>query len=106
MPTSAPITYRDFWDVPRIFLVTHEGRTLLFDCPFDEATEDYPDTYAVYQLPALADGELTGSWDKLSERAERYLGTVPVGEVRFDPTRRQGIDPAVLRELLTEPSHR
>ena len=40
--TWANIQYRDFYDVPRIFVADYQGRLYLFDCPFDEALDDYP----------------------------------------------------------------
>jgi hypothetical protein len=101
MSDRASIRYREFWDVPRVFLVTHRGRLFLFDCPFDEATEDFPDVYRVYALPQLEEAELAGSWDKLSARALSFLGEVPIKQVGFDPSKRQTIDTALLDELLT-----
>jgi hypothetical protein len=101
MPDRASIRYREFWDVPRLFLASHRGQLFLFDCPFDEATEDFPDFYRVYLLPAVAEEDLAGSWDKLSARAISYLGEVPIKQVGFDPSKRQTIDTALLDELLT-----
>lgn len=99
--TWAPIRYRDLWDVPRIFLMQHEGHTFLFDCEFDESTEDFRDTFQIYRMPELDESELAGSWELLTERALQSLGTVPVTAVCFDPTRRKAIDVAVLRPFLT-----
>jgi hypothetical protein len=99
MSTWAPIRYRGFWDVPRIFLVTDCGRHLLFDCPFDETIEDFPDDYRVYLMPPITEEELAGSWDQLSERALQYLGKVSIGKVRFDPSKRREIDTAILEDL-------
>jgi hypothetical protein len=31
-----PIRYRDFYDIPRAFVIEHPGETLFFDCSFDE----------------------------------------------------------------------
>lgn len=97
-----PIQYREIWDVPRIFLVSFDGRTVLFDCPFDEASEDYPDSYKVYVLPDATEEELAGSWEKLYKRAVSFLGKVPIERVLFDPTHRQAIDSKVLEELIAE----
>jgi hypothetical protein len=101
MPDRVPIRYREFWDVPRVFLVSHRGQLFLFDCPFDEAAEDFPDCYRVYVLPPVAEEDLTGSWDKLSARAISFLGEVPIKQVGFDPSKRQTIDTTLLDELLT-----
>lgn len=100
----APIRYREFWDIPRIFLVPYRGKCFLFDCDFDEATEDFPDKYRVYIIPEPSDEELAGSWDKLHEKAMRCLGEVPTQKVRFDPSKRREIDTGVLEELTTRTS--
>lgn len=68
--TLVPINFRygEFWDVPRIFVVEHEGQLWLFDCPFSDELDDYPDEYAVYLLDPGTD--LEGSWrDPLGFRA-------------------------------------
>jgi hypothetical protein len=96
------IRYRDFYDVPRIFITTHDGKLYLFDCPFDEELDDYPERYRVYQLPAISEDELQGSWEHLPERAARVLATVPVAQVQFDSSKRNSIDTAVLEELIAD----
>jgi hypothetical protein len=95
-----PIHYREVWDVPRIFVVRYGNRFLLFDCPFDEAIEDYPDSYHVYLMPPLTEQDLTGSWGHLAERAIEHLADVPISHVQFDPTKRQSVDAALLDELI------
>lgn len=96
------IRYRDFYDVPRIFITTHDRELYLFDCPFDEQLDDYSESYQVYQLPAIAEDELQGSWEHLAERAASVLGTVPVAQVQFDTMKRNSIDIAVLEELIAD----
>ncbi len=96
-----PIQYRDFWDVPRIFLAEHHGMTLLFDCPFDELAEDYPTSYRVYEMPKLSVEELTGSWHRLHTKATRFLGEVPLSGVNFDPTRRAAVDGHTLDRIAS-----
>lgn len=98
----APIRYRDFYDLPRIFITSYDGKDYLFDCPFEDELDDYPDSYRVYQLPALSEEELQGSWEHLPELAESLLGVIPVAEVRFDSTKREWINTAIFRELLAE----
>lgn len=96
------IRYRDFYDVPRIFITTYNGELYLFDCPFDEQLDDYSDRYTVYQLPSLSEDELQCSWEHLAERAASVLGTIPVTQVKFDATKRNSIDTAVLEELVAD----
>lgn len=100
----APIRYREFWDVPRIFLVCHQDKWFLFDCPFDEASEDFPDFYRVYIIPEPGEEELAGSWDKLHGKALHYVGEVSIPRVRFDSSKRREIDTSILDEL-TARSH-
>ena len=99
----ATIQYRDFYDVPRIFITNYHGQLYLFDCPFDEELDDYPDSYQVYQLPALTEAELAGSWEQLPALAMRSLGTVAVIAVQFDPTKRARVNTAIFGKLLAWP---
>ena len=96
------IRYRDFYDVPRIFIMKHNGKLYLFDCPFDEDLDDYPDIYQVYDLDAISEDELQGSWEGLPERAVSLLGTVLVTQVQFDPTKRNSVETAVLERLIAD----
>lgn len=95
-----PIHYRDFYDLPRIFITSYNGKQYLFDCPFDDELDDYSDSYRVYQIPALPEKELQGSWERLPELAMSFCGVVPVAEVQFDPTKRKSVNTAIFRELL------
>src|SRR6476620_2403528 len=99
MPTTAKIIYREFYNVPRMFVVSYHGQQYLFYGTFDDSADEYPDVYQVYVLPGLAHHELSGSWDRLSERAERHLGEVLVKSVEFDESRRLAIDPRVIEEV-------
>lgn len=99
----ATIRYRDFYDLPRIFITSYNGKQYLFDCPFDDELDDYPNSYRVYQLPALSEAELQGSWQRLPARAVIFLGAIQVAAVEFDPTKRESINTAIIRELLAQP---
>lgn|SRR5438046_1164081 len=99
MSDRLTIQYRDFYDVPRIFLVNHRGTLYLFDCPFDQDLDEYPDIYRVFVLPSDPCSDLSGSWDDLASRATAYLGEVPVKSVQFDSTRRREIETDVIDEL-------
>ena len=94
------IEYRDFWDFPRIFLTEYKERFYLFDCPFDDATEDFAEHYSVYHLTLDAFSEMrrARSWKALPEERE-LIGTIPVAEVQFDSTRRFGIQEDVFARL-------
>jgi hypothetical protein len=100
MSQRTPIKYLGFHDVPRNFIVRYHGQTLLFDCPFDEDLDDYPDQYKVFVLPTLKDEELPKDWTILPELAIAYLGETPIERVLFDQTKRQSIDSAILDELI------
>jgi hypothetical protein len=105
MAAWAPITYRGFWDVPRVFLARHNGQVFLFDCAFSEELDDYPDDYSVYLLPPdLHEENLPADWTRLRGLAVRRLGTIPVDRVAFDPTKRKQIDASVLDGLVAAPS--
>jgi RNA polymerase sigma factor (sigma-70 family) len=102
MAIWAPIQYREFWDIPRIFIAPFQGRTLLFDCRFDEVLGDFPAYFKVFLLPHLDPEELAGSWDDLGHRAIQFIGNVPIEKVRFDPSKRRQVNTALLKELLNQ----
>lgn len=85
------IRYRDFWDVPRIFVLIIEGRLLLADCPFSDQLDDFPDFYSLYELDPAVTVSDEGSWENLHEQAISDLGTIPVSEVIFDETKRKRV---------------
>jgi len=99
--TWLPIRYREFWDVPRSFLVRFRGRLFLFESLFDDALDDYPPRYKVHLMPDLAEDELKGSWEHLSRRSVGWLGEVPVQSVKFDPTLRREIHADIFGSLQT-----
>jgi hypothetical protein len=92
--------YRDFWDFPRIFLVTYRKTLLLFDCRFNEETEDYEDEFQIFSMPRLDDEELKGSWRQLSDRAIKFIGRVLVENIKFDESKRKFIDDVFLKGLI------
>lgn len=99
MTEKLKIEYRDFYDVPRIFITSYAGRHFLFDCPFDNALDDYPVSFDVFLMRPLSEAELKGSWEHLRDHAIRFLGQVPVDSVKFDATLRKEIDADVLSQL-------
>jgi hypothetical protein len=99
MSLWADIRYRDFWDIPRMFVVEYVGHRYLFDNKFDEEVEDYTLHYDVFELPLAPELDLSGSWVGLRDRADRPVGQVPLGAVRFDETKRKYIDTSVIEGL-------
>lgn len=95
------IQYREFYDVPRLFITVYDGVTYLFDGSFDEASDDYPDKYAVSILPPLQADDLAGSWEKLSSVAVHLVGSVSVSSVQFDSSRRKLMEGLLLRSMLS-----
>jgi hypothetical protein len=96
MKRWTPIKYRDFYDIPRIFLAEILGRVFLFDCPFNEEKDEYEETFKVYLMPTLGEKDLAGSWKNLPRRATRLLGEVGAAEVEFDTTSRQQVNLEIL----------
>ena len=86
------IQYRDFYDLPRIFLLDYDGQFLLFDCRFDQQADEYSLEYEVFSLPQLSEQELRGSWEELTLKANFYLGRIAVPLVEFDRTKHQAIN--------------
>lgn len=81
--------YRDFWDVPRMVVARDDTGTYLFHSRFDENLDDYIDHYEVFEIPALSDDELRGSWASLPGKALRRLPDVPLRQLPFKITRRE-----------------
>ena len=97
-----PIRYRDFYDVPRAFLVDHGDATYFFDCPFDDQADDYPRVYRVYRLPHGSASNNSSSWEGL-ERLGPLVGHVDVDRVTFDRTRRAAVEDSILESLGVDP---
>lgn len=94
-----PIHYREFYDVPRIFLVRSAEGSLLFESKFDSDADEYETEYTVYRM--ASDFEPTaGSWDRINERSLERIGIIPVAEVEFDETRRRSVNIDKIRGLL------
>jgi len=98
-----PIKYRDFYDVPRMFVVESQGKVFLFDCEFDDQLDDYPATYAVYRLQgdSIESIHLSDDWRALPGKGIR-IATVGLDELKFDQTKRQFVDGKVLSRLKFE----
>lgn len=91
--------YRDFYDVPRAVVVRIDDRLLLLDCLLDFETEEYPDTYDVYEVPGEFECLLHEmSWTDLGHKA-KSIGTLAVEDVEFDETRRRLINGSFVERI-------
>jgi len=87
-----PIRYREFYDFPRSFVISHNGENFLFDCAFDDAIDEYPNLYQIYALDAEQVTRLhDGSWAPLAD-PNKQIGTAPTSAVQFDSTRRGAVE--------------
>lgn len=102
MNHKARFAYREFYDVPRMMILTHRGLKLLLDCKFDESLDEYPTAYKVYILPKEIDEHALRSWEALPGKATNYLGDIPAEQVIFDASKRVEIDTGVIDGLLDE----
>jgi hypothetical protein len=83
-----PIKYRDFYDIPRAFVVEWKGDIYFFDCPFDAQADEYPDEYTVYRLRAETVQNLEDiPWGNPSGPGE-VVGRVWTAAVELDPSKR------------------
>lgn len=97
--TWLSIRYRDFYDVPRCILVEYRGRHYLFDCPFDDSSDEYPDRYTVYALSTESLSDInTVDWNQISRKGTP-IGDVLVSDVEFDETKRQAISAKIFDGL-------
>jgi hypothetical protein len=95
-----PITYRDFYDVPRAVVVEYHGRLFFFDCPFCHDLDDFPEQFDVYELPHEVEDVLaTVNWNDLAATG-KFVGRIPVKSVEFDASKRQSVKSAVLDRLF------
>ncbi len=97
--TYLRIYYRDFYDVPRAFLVGRAEEVYFFDGMFDDQLDEYPVFYSVRRL----DGPLMYWVNEKVWTREKFsgsvVGSVPLEEVRFDFTKRESINESVFERL-------
>jgi hypothetical protein len=85
------ISYRDFFDFPRVVIFDYEGGTYLLDCVFDERMGEFADVFVVWQMPNSFPPPAF-SWKGLHALAVRRIGEIPATRDLFDPTFRATID--------------
>jgi len=101
MNQMAKFSYRDFYDVPRMIVLNHNGRKILLDCKFDDVLEEYPPTYKVYILPQGINEFGETSWESMPARAIKYVGEIEVKQLIFDHSKRAALDTGIIDELLS-----
>jgi hypothetical protein len=103
-----PFRYSGFWDVPRFVHLNYRGRSLLLLSVFDEAVDEYPDHYTVFEVPedVVGGSELKWWWDGGGEGRGDFvaIGTVAISDVQFDETKRKLLAPSFLDGILP-PGH-
>src|SRR5262245_19489738 len=80
--------YRNFYDIPRIFVFSIDGKTYLFDCEFDDEIDDFSPHYEIYEMADLSLTNLPKNWHELKQRPRKQIGRVATTEVEFDATMR------------------
>ncbi len=99
------LEYRDFYDIPRAFIIEPQrGMLLYFDCAFDEDRDDYDDTFKVAVLRSTERSSLPKDWGKLDLLAN--IGSVPTTTVHFDDTRRKEVIIEGLPDLVAAAAER
>ena len=100
MAEMIPFRYIEFYDVPRCLALRYKGKLLLLQSAFDEQLDDYPRSYSVYVVPESSEPSLTkGAWDFLENTAMTCIGKIQVDMVKFDPSKRNSLDPSCLDNL-------
>jgi hypothetical protein len=82
--------YRDFYDVPRLFCIRVRDGYLLFDCPFDDSLDDYPQSYSITLVPTLPLMTEDSVLEAASSCSPR--GDIPLADIHFDETRRAHVE--------------
>jgi len=86
------IACREFFDIPRAFILEPiAGLFLLFDCPFDETTDDYSGKFNVYPLQIASVDALPQDWRTITPPSVDSVGAVAIADVEFDETRRKQV---------------
>ena len=94
------IRYRDFYDIPRIFVFRLKNRVYLADCPFDDELDEYHNAYELFELPEDVVEALDGSWKALRKHSIQKMGRVNVSDMIFDVTKRKQVNLASFKGKL------
>jgi hypothetical protein len=101
MGERLPITYGEFYDVPRMIRFRLGARWYFLRSYFDDTADEYADAYDVYELPFQAEAEVEANnlyWMKLEGAV--HLGKIAVDEIGLDETRRRSVDGGAFKRWL------
>ncbi len=99
---TIPITYGEFYDVPRMIRFQLGGQWYFMRSRFDEDKDEYSDSFDVYLLPFHSEDEFKSNpncWMELDKAF--HLGRIPISEVGLDQTRRRSIDADAMEKWLS-----
>jgi hypothetical protein len=98
---TIPITYGEFYDVPRMIRFQLGGKWYFMRSRFDEEKDDYTDFYEVYLLPFHCEDEFKSNPNYWAELHNAFrLGQIPITEVGLDASRRRSIDADLIGRWL------
>jgi len=101
MMNTIPITYGEFYDVPRMIRFQYGGQWYFMRSRFDEEKDEYSDFYEVYLLPFQSEDEFKSNpnyWAELNNAIR--LGRIQIAEVGLDATQRRTIDADLIERWL------
>ncbi len=102
MSEYADIYNTDYSDFPRVFVVTYERWTFLFDAGYEEATDEYAEAFHVFRLPQMSLIQARREWSGLRKRVLKDLGCVPTASLHFvGQARHWKLDVAILKHLIS-----
>lgn len=94
--------YRDFDLVPRAMLCTSARGTYYFLSRFDVGRGLYSDSYEVYRIGPMGEGEACLSWFGLETRARERLQDISIGDFPFDVASREFLPYDSIASMLGE----
>ena len=99
-PGRAPIVTVGCGEVPVAFGVSQGGRHFLLTRGVDQAGGDWPDEYAVFELPSLGEGQVRTAAFQPPADAQGFNARVPLAALRFEHHEHSYVDSASLGRAL------
>jgi hypothetical protein len=97
-----PFHYVEFYDVPRTIILLLRGNWVLLRSAFNEALDNYEGEYSVFRLPPSFQPPRAGSKWEFRESELVRVGSIPVRDVQFDPSRRRMLNAKALDEMISD----